>query len=114
MEQYRVLERACLRKACGVKRSTEGRYCRNQDLYDQAKVIRIDNFLMRTASRFIDRMEAMDNSLIVNLRSLPVGEEDRTLSTNHLKKLLDEDRMYSSNGGIVHYNGRYSGAQFVA
>ncbi|CAG5073945.1 Protein of unknown function [Cotesia congregata] len=70
MKKLRKLERACLRVALRSYKSTESNYThnvKNTDLYNEAKIPRIDNFWPKLTRDYFPKLKSIDNELIQRL-----------------------------------------------
>jgi hypothetical protein len=112
MEEIRKLERRCLRHATGLYRRDTGKYYKNQNIYDKAKITRIDNFMMTAALKFIRRCETSNNQKIRNITQQEVSIQDTYKGIQHIK-LLNEDGQLYENNKIIYYNGGYDASQFI-
>lgn len=112
MEELRKYERKCLRHSTGLHRRNNLKYYRNQDIYNKAKLIRIDNFLIQQALKFASKLELMGNNKIENLLNQRVNLQDDNYHVNHLKLLHREGSLFNNNR-IIYYNDAYDDAQYA-
>lgn len=112
MEKIRTFERRFLRHITGLNRRNNFKYHKNKDLYNKAKINRIDNFLLKQALKFAAKLDCSENSKIQNLTHQEVSLDDEHYNINHLKLLKRENRLYNDKN-IIYFNGAYDNAQYA-
>lgn len=114
MERLRKFERKCLRHCTGLNFKTINKRYKNIDIYKEAKIIRIDNYLIQLCKNFLEKLPTVKNDLISNLcNDNNVSLNDSLYDVRHLKKLFIENRFYNNQNEIIYYNGRHDSAQYV-
>lgn len=113
MEMLRKLERKFLRFCTLRKRTKDLKYISNQILYEDCKIIRIDNFLTKAAIKYWNYINMSENELIRNLVNENVSLNDNVYSIKHVSLLNVNNRLYNENNEIVYFNGRFNGNQYV-
>jgi hypothetical protein len=112
MEEIRKLERKCLRHATGLHRKDGYKYYKNKEVYDSAKIIRIDNFMTKFALNFLDKCGSSENGKIRELTRQHITSEDKYKGIQHFKLLHEEGQLYDENR-IKYYNGRFDASQYI-
>lgn len=115
MEKLRVFERKCLRKSTGlIYKREENKYYRNIDVYNKAKLIRIDNFIVNLCKNFIENAKRLENGLVKEIiNNTNFSLNDNFYNIKHLKKLSESKMFHNEKKEITYYNGRHSSVQFV-
>lgn len=117
MEKIRIQERKCLRYCSGINRQEDNdnfKYVKNEELYENCKIIRIDNFLAQSALKFWNSLQNLENNLTQNIVNQEVNLNDNYYSIKHISVLNENNLIYNANNQIVYFNGRFDNSQFVA
>jgi exonuclease III len=109
MEELRKLERKILRLATGLTRKDDGKYFKNQEVYDASKIHRIDKFLVQGTIKFTSKLENMDNGIIQQILSREVTLQDKNYNIGHMSLLTNQ---LFEGKKVTYFNGGYSGAQY--
>jgi hypothetical protein len=112
MERLRLIERKCLRQVTGLTRKDDGYYVNNQELYNKAKLRRIDNFMVSNAIKFVNTLHTMDNSIVQQAINREVSLHDKFVSINHIQLLQRHNLLFDDNK-IKYFDGRFSSAQYL-
>jgi hypothetical protein len=113
MEKLRTFERQVLRHTTGLyKQPGSYIYYRNAEVYNKAKIIRIDNFMTKQALKFVGRCATSENELVRNITTQQVNTNDVYKGIQHLQQMHEENLLYDGDK-IKYYNGVYDSSQYT-
>lgn len=113
MEILRRQERKFLRFCSNIPRNDNLKKISNKVLYENCKIIRIDNFLTKSAINYWNALNRSENELIQRIVNENVNLNDRKYGIKHLSLLNENNLLYNENNEIVYFNGRFDTNQYV-
>ena len=85
MEKIRKFERACLRNIFGKYRKSDSKYfVSNQELYNIAKIPRIDNFILQLTREYYNSLKTNNNKIIYQFTKFPDHLAIDSAKTNYI------------------------------
>lgn len=86
-DRLRVFERSCLRACLGKYFDSEHNYkerISNGKIYEEANIIRIDNFNIKLSRDYLSKLSHINNTSIIKQAKMPAGNYIRCLNSGYI------------------------------